>query len=298
MGEKGFSIKIFVPGGYDDGLRLIEKTTWNGHVILCSRAVYGSARQRPEFGKSGVYVLIGQDHRSPLPNVYVGEGDPIRARLDNHYARKEFWDTAVFFVGQGSILNKGHIKYLEARLIQVGMQVKRCKLENENTPKLPSLSEMDIADCEAFLEEALMCLPLLGVSAFEHPVTKSDKINLLYLKSKGMVSKGYEAGDGFVVLSGSQAVLNTVPSIVTFVKELRNELIMLGVLKAEQGKYVLTGDYKFPLPSTAAGVMLGRTANGREEWKDLDGKSLKEIQEMSSKIGIEATGSKSRGIGA
>lgn len=40
----------------------------------------------------------------------------------------------------------------------------------------------------------------------------------------------------------------------------------------------LTQDYTFNSPSTAAGVLLGRSANGRIEWKDVKGRSLKEIQ--------------------
>jgi len=37
--------------------------------------------------------------------------------------------------------------------------------------------------------------------------------------------------------------------------------------------------YTFNSPSTAAGMLLGRTANGRTEWKTADGHTLKSIQE-------------------
>ena len=33
----------------------------------------------------------------------------------------------------------------------------------------------------------------------------------------------------------------------------------------------------FPSPSTAAMVLLGRSSNGRVEWKSSDGKTLKEL---------------------
>ena len=42
---------------------------------------------------------------------------------------------------------------------------------------------------------------------------------------------------------------------------------------------VLTQDYTFASPSMAAGVLLGRTANGRTEWKDAKGRTLKKLQE-------------------
>jgi len=37
-------------------------------------------------------------------------------------------------------------------------------------------------------------------------------------------------------------------------------------------------DYIFSSPSTAAGMVMGRNANGLSEWKNKDGKSLKEFE--------------------
>ena len=47
--------------------------------------------------------------------------------------------------------------------------------------------------------------------------------------------------------------------------------------------YRLAQDYTFNSPSTAAGVLLGRSANGRIEWKDAKGRSLKESQEQTTR---------------
>ena len=44
---------------------------------------------------------------------------------------------------------------------------------------------------------------------------------------------------------------------------------------------VFAQDYAFSSPSTAAGVVLGRSANGRTEWKDQQGRTLKAIQEAT-----------------
>jgi hypothetical protein len=38
-------------------------------------------------------------------------------------------------------------------------------------------------------------------------------------------------------------------------------------------------DYLFNSPSTAAGVVQGRSANGRIDWKDNSGRTLREFQE-------------------
>ena len=46
--------------------------------------------------------------------------------------------------------------------------------------------------------------------------------------------------------------------------------------------FKLTQDYTFNSPSLAAAVLLGKNANGRIEWKDVQGRTLKEIQEAAA----------------
>ncbi len=62
----------------------------------------------------------------------------------------------------------------------------------------------------------------------------------------------------------------------------RQELISNGVLAMQGGLYQFTQDYSFSSPSTAAAVVLGRSANGRVEWKATDGRTLKELQEVEA----------------
>jgi hypothetical protein len=51
-----------------------------------------------------------------------------------------------------------------------------------------------------------------------------------------------------------------------------------GVLATVASGYRFSQDYVFTSPSTAAAVVLGRSANGRIEWKDAQGRTLKELQ--------------------
>jgi hypothetical protein len=64
--------------------------------------------------------------------------------------------------------------------------------------------------------------------------------------------------------------------------DLRQNLIERGVLQQEGNHYRFTQDYAFSSPSTAAAVVLGRSANGRIEWKDGQGRTLKELQEKQA----------------
>lgn len=220
--------------------------------------------------------------------LYVGEGDPIRPRLESHYAQKDFWTRAIgFTTTTAGQLNKAHVQFLESRLIALARAAKRMPLDNANQPAEPSLSEADRADMEVFLGHMLGMLPVLGVHAFEQapkaPAVKAGPV--LSCKGKGVQATGYEASQGFVVRAGSQAVVDSAPSMAQHVRgmfDLRQELISNGVLAMQGGLFQFTQDYTFSAPSTAAAVVLGRSANGRVEWKASDGRTLKEIQEAEA----------------
>jgi hypothetical protein len=66
---------------------------------------------------------------------------------------------------------------------------------------------------------------------------------------------------------------------------LRDRLVKQGLLVPEGESLKLTQDYIFNSPSTAANVILATSANGREMWKDGQGRTLKEIQEAAIKSG-------------
>jgi hypothetical protein len=214
--------------------------------------------------------------------VYVGEGDPVVPRLDQHAKQKDFWTHAAVFTSKDQNLNKAHAQYLEARLVALAGEAKRAELDNGNIPQLPALSEADAADAEGFLGDLLLCLPVVGVSVFELAKVGAVKARDLFLKAKGIEARGVDGSEGFVVRAGSQAVKDEVASIHSYLADLRGSLVAAGVLKAEGLSYRLTQDYTFNSPSTAAGVLLGRSANGRVEWRDTKGRTLREIQEAEA----------------
>ena len=59
---------------------------------------------------------------------------------------------------------------------------------------------------------------------------------------------------------------------------MRLRLIQEEVIKKEQEKMIFTRDYLFSSPSAAAMIVLGRSANGRTEWKTVKGESLRDIE--------------------
>ncbi len=281
--RRGFLIKIFLADGQPDGLKIIEKSNWTGCGVVCPRPIFSEAKGRREFTRTGVYILVGPSGKSDLPQIYIGEGDPIRPRLEQHAAKKDFWTTVFFFTSKDENLNKAHVQFLEARLIELASEAKRCDLENANKPQLPSLSEADSAEVEGFLDEMLLCFPVLGLSIFEKPSQRSPHAKQFLIAAKGLKASGYETPQGFVVASGSEAATDEAPSIQSFLTELRKSLVESGILKMDGIRYIFTQDYLFNSPSTAAGVVLGRSANGRTEWQTKEGRSLKAVQEAEAK---------------
>jgi Domain of unknown function (DUF4357) len=281
--HKSFSIRIFLADGSPSGLKFVEKSNWSGLGVVCPRPRFSSVKTRVEFDKAAVYLLLGPSETSDIPLAYIGQGDPVKARIEQHHSKKDFWTIAYFFTSKDANLNKAHIQYLEHRLISIAKNAKRCKLENNANPAAPSLSEAELSDVEAFLEEMLLCFPVLGVTVFENPEIKIDPKRILLLERKGIHATGYESEDGFVVCKGSTAVAGTVSSIWTHAIALREELKKQGILIQKTNElFELTQDYAFSSPSLAAGLLVGASINGRDVWRTYKGITLKQLQEAQN----------------
>ena len=285
MKKRGTSIRIYLADGTPDGLRIVERSNWTGRALMVSRSQYPEIRHRDELSRPGVYLLRGQAERGGLgARIYIGEADTARARIDSHVRTKDFWDELILFTSKDDTLNKAHIRYLESRLIQLAIDAKQAELENGTAPQTPALSEPERDDAEGFLENMLLIYPVLGLTAFEQSTSgepDESKGPLLHLSGKGTKGKGRDTSEGFTVYAGSRARRSTVKSIHRYLLDLREALREEGLFQLEGDQLVLVSDYLFKSPSTAAGVFLGRSANGRLEWKDEDGRTLREIQEQA-----------------
>jgi hypothetical protein len=263
-----YSLKIFLPEGDPDGVRTIEKSNWTGHGLVFPRALLSEAKKRKELKRTGVYVLVGQDEDSALPQVYIGEGDPVLGRLESHSAKKDFWTMCVSFTSKDESLNKAHIQYIESRLVEIAGLAKRCVLENGNTPEQPSMSESDMADAETFLTEMLLCYPALGLGMFTRPAVKAaPEGDFFAMSAKGVKAQGLEMPNGFLVKAGSHAVIEDTPAIPERTRNLRQYLLKEGVIAPEGSVFAFQQDYLFNSSSAAASVILARSASGPFNWK-------------------------------
>lgn len=280
------SIRIFLADGTPEGLRIVEKSNWTGRAVVANRSQLEHALTRNEMAQPGVYVLTGQTEDGAA-KLYVGEADALGDRIKQHVSGKEFWTRVVAFTSTNEGLNKANVRYLEAGLLALAKTANQWALDNGTFPAPPPLSEADRADAEWFLAEMLVIFPLLGIDAFEAAssqavASSSEQVEpplTLYLNERGAEGSGREVADGFVVLKGSLARAEETHSIHDYMREQRQLLQERGVLAPQDGKLVFTQDFRFSSPSTAAGVLVGGSANGRLAWKDVSGKTLKAIQD-------------------
>jgi len=165
-----FTIRIFVPDGDPDGIRLFDRMNWTGLGLAFPRSKWNEVKSRPEMRKAGVYILIGyKEGDEDLPTLYIGQADGVRDRIDSHQIIKDFWDWGIVFVSTSGGLNRAHVTWLEYALIKRADEADRCHLDNGNKPQEPVLTEAEKAETQGFLKEILQILPLAGLRAFEMP---------------------------------------------------------------------------------------------------------------------------------
>jgi len=173
--SKPYTIRLFVPDGNPNAIKIIDKMNWTGIGLEVSREAWSKYKDRDEFTQAGIYILFGYQEDNDLPTLYIGQGDGIRNRIESHEKKKDFWDKALVFVSSNGGLNRAHITWLEWALIQKAQNTERCKLDNSAIPNEPVLTESEKADTQEFLNEIYSILPLVEIRVFE----EAKKIKVL-----------------------------------------------------------------------------------------------------------------------
>ncbi len=275
------TIKIFLVHGDPKRLRTAEISNWTGKAVAGPRSEFDGVLSRDESDSSGVYLLTGADPESGKSAIYVGEAENIRDRIKAHL-EKDFWNQIIFFTSKDDNLTKAHIRHLEGKLIELARKSGRAVVTNGqgSGARLP---ESDREDMEIFLEKINQLLPVLGVEllvpAAAVALSESEQ-KKLFCDIKGIRAEGHLAPNGFVILKGSQAVLTERASSQKWpwALNMRQRLKDEGILKENGNALVFTRDAEFTSPSSAAAVVHGGHANGLIAWKDINGKTIKEIE--------------------
>jgi len=290
----GKSIRIYLKEGTVTGIKLAEVVNLTIQAFSCPRNKLLDLNKyfSNESNRPGIYFLIGIDDKTNNDKVYIGEAENVWERLKTHDIKKDFWNEVILFTSKDENLTKSHVKYLESRLITISNMSKRYQLENSNSPSLTSLPLPDKDAMEEFILNIRLLTGTLGHKFLETPLLSNDlnsnsvipkteenslieiKENMLFeLNVKGVKAKAIQTDEGVVVLENSE--ISETASKNYGYKTLREKLIEDNIIINNK----FAKNYLFQSPSAAAAVIVGYSINGRNTWKNNNGKSLKEIEE-------------------
>lgn len=250
----------------------------DGQSYKIPRIKVKDCSDRDDLTNTGIYLLFGKDDEG-RHLVYIGEAESVLKRLYQHLNLKDFWHEAIIFINsKDKTLNKAQIKFLENRLHAIASTAGRYKVDNSVTPTQSSISESDKAEMEEYIENIKLLVNTLGHKVFEQKRELKIKIrqDVFFIKAaRGADAQGEPTSEGFVVLKGSKATNTTVPSITPSFNKLRRQLIEKNIIRVNIDVLEFCEDYIFTSPSLAAAIVMGRNANGLEEWKLKNGQTLR-----------------------
>lgn len=204
----------------------------------------------------------------------------MMTRLKQHLKDENYWNECIAIISKDNVLNKAHVKFLEHKFYHLAQDAHRAVIVNGSDPTCSSISEYDEAMLEEFIDNAQLLVNTLGYKVFDAIALVSpaeEKGNVFHLSAaRGDAhAQGGLVADGFVVFKGSKIASNTVPSMSNSLKKFRQKLIAKGIVDSD---FLFTNDYIFTSPSLAAAIVLGRSANGRIEWKTANQKTLNMLE--------------------
>jgi hypothetical protein len=189
--------------------------------------------------------------------------------------------SAFFFTSKDDNLTKGHITFLEQRLVKRGEEAKQYIVEYGREPSEKTLSKPEIATMEEFLENIYLVSAALGFEVFELPPAEpagEDASELTIALENGVAATAFASDEGFVVKAGSQAAAADAASLQGGYKNLKEDLKKKGVLVPDAGQLKFVQDFSFKSSSAAVAVVSGSQRSGPKSWKNKDGKTLADIE--------------------
>lgn len=279
---QGYLIEIAVPSGDPEAVQEITKSDWLGQGFIFGRGDLAEATRIPNLNSPGVYLLLGEDHSDKYTQkIYVGQSDNVSRRLkqQNLDPRRDYWVKTMAFVSRTGHLNKAHSLYLEATLTGLAKSTGQVAVDGVPNPEPRAEHQNVRIVADAFLDGLLGICRVLGLKIFG-PLTRSRRREAIYsLSGPDAHARGVYRSSELEVQAGAQMRRDSVDSLSSPYVTLRSQLMKRGIVR-EEGEVLIFGqNYRFDSPSAAATVLLGRSANGRIEWKDADGVCLRDRED-------------------
>ena len=277
MIQFGKTITLFLIEGDPNKRWVCELSNWNGKAYKIPRIDVKRCDDRKDLSACGVYFLFGKSDTDGKGIVYIGEAEDVYSRLKQHDAPngKDFWNECIVFISKDNRLNKAHIKYLEHRCYILAKAADRYIIDNSTVPADASITEAEQSEMEEFLYNIRLINNVLGHKVLDPVVSENEASSaesageMLYIKAaRGADATGMQTSEGFVVMKGSHIADSVTKSCPKNICDLRDKLIKSGTITND---WSFTENRAFSSPSTAAGVVMGRSANGLTEWRKQTG---------------------------
>ena len=162
-----YTIRIFVADGDPEGLRIIDQLNWSGRGAVFPRQRWSEVKREEDFRRPGVYLLWGFVEEDDLPTLYIGQGDCVTDRIDEHVKKKDFWQYCAVFTSASPSFHSLYAQWVEFALVRDARAADMCHLDNGNQPQEPSVAKGDRHDANTFFHEVVRILPLVGLRALE-----------------------------------------------------------------------------------------------------------------------------------
>ena len=294
--KRSKNINMFLMDGEVTGIIKCTLSNWTGVIYKIPRIQLADLKSRDEMKQSGIYFLFGRNEDKQKDVTYIGQatnrknGEGVLLRVQEHTRdiHADYFNDVIVLTTQNNSFGPTEISYLENKFTQLAKEAGRFIVKNGNEPNSGNITEEKQSELDEVVENTLMIVGTLGYRVFV-PMTKKVGQHIsegnsthFYLKRKTKKSNRMieaiceQTSEGFVVLKGSQVEMIDSPTLPTSLKELRKELMEANVIKDG----ILQENQLFSSPSYAAAFLLGMPTNGRTDWKNQNGKTLKKLEEM------------------
>ncbi len=292
---RGKTIQLYLMDSVPKGRIKCTLANWTGIAYKIPRTELEKAKSIDYLKQSGVYFLFSTSDETQENIVYIGQagtrknGEGILNRLQEHKRNpdKDYWTEAVAFTTTNNTFGPTEISYLENQFTKLAIDSKRYIVKNSSEPSLGHVTEEKESKLEEYIDYAKIVIGALGYRIFE-PIIESPEIITTVLaptpepllslilnqgKKEKIIAHGKQTNEGFVILKGSKIKSSTVKSVPTKALKDRKRANL-------DDNFVLLEDMLFNSPSSAASFVTGYAINGKDAWKDEQGRSLNEIEKL------------------